>query len=84
MDVTLPSQLLLLSLQLMLWFVVLSVYQVEVDSGVESVQLPCKTIIHLPKNVRAEWTNSYTMKVHVYQNGPLSKEHVRITEAEQR
>uniref|UniRef100_A0A671UAK5 Immunoglobulin V-set domain-containing protein n=1 Tax=Sparus aurata TaxID=8175 RepID=A0A671UAK5_SPAAU len=31
---------LLLSVQLMLWFVVLSVYQVEVDSGVESVQLP--------------------------------------------
>ncbi|XP_038587851.1 uncharacterized protein LOC119912639 [Micropterus salmoides] len=45
----------------------MSVYQVEVDSGVESVQLPCKTTVHLPKDVTVEWTDSYN-KVHVYQN----------------
>ncbi|XP_051271240.1 uncharacterized protein LOC127371983 isoform X11 [Dicentrarchus labrax] len=46
----------------------MSVYQVEVDSGVESVLLPCKTTVHLPEDVRVEWTDSYR-KVHVYQNG---------------
>ena len=53
----------------MLWFVVLSVYQVEVDSGAESVQLPCKTIVHLPEGIKVEWRNRYNWKVHVYQNG---------------
>uniref|UniRef100_A0A671U9B9 Ig-like domain-containing protein n=1 Tax=Sparus aurata TaxID=8175 RepID=A0A671U9B9_SPAAU len=65
----LPSQFLLLSVQLMLWFVVLSVYQVEVDSGAESVQLPCKTIVCRPKGVKVVWEDSYNRKVHVYQNG---------------
>uniref|UniRef100_A0A671UAB2 Ig-like domain-containing protein n=1 Tax=Sparus aurata TaxID=8175 RepID=A0A671UAB2_SPAAU len=65
----LPSQFLLLSVQLMLWFVVLSVYQVEVDSGAESVQLPCKTIVHLLKDTKVEWRNGDNWKVHVYQNG---------------
>ncbi|XP_050923990.1 uncharacterized protein LOC108892695 isoform X5 [Lates calcarifer] len=46
----------------------MSVYKVDVDSGVESVQLPCRTIVHLFKDVRVEWTNSYS-KVHVYENG---------------
>ncbi|XP_018546046.2 uncharacterized protein LOC108892805 [Lates calcarifer] len=46
----------------------MSVLKVDVDSGVESVQLPCKTIVHLFKDVRVEWTNSYS-KVHVYENG---------------
>ncbi|KAF3698364.1 Butyrophilin-like protein 2 [Channa argus] len=46
------------------------VTQVEVDSGVESVQLPCKTTVHLPEDVTVEWRlSSYTFKVHVYQNG---------------
>ncbi|XP_073330628.1 uncharacterized protein [Pagrus major] len=52
----------------------MSVYQVKVDSGAESVQLPCKTIIHLPDDAKVEWTNSYNMKVHVYQNGLLTDE----------
>uniref|UniRef100_A0A671WWK7 Ig-like domain-containing protein n=1 Tax=Sparus aurata TaxID=8175 RepID=A0A671WWK7_SPAAU len=69
----LPSQFLLLSVQLMLWFVVLSVYQVEVDSGAESVQLPCKTTVHLPlpKDIKVVWEDRYIIKrkVHVYQNG---------------
>uniref|UniRef100_A0A8C4H1J2 Ig-like domain-containing protein n=1 Tax=Dicentrarchus labrax TaxID=13489 RepID=A0A8C4H1J2_DICLA len=42
--------------------------KVEVDSGVESVLLPCKTTVHLPEDVTVEWTDSYRM-VHVYQNG---------------
>ncbi|XP_051261835.1 uncharacterized protein LOC127366691 isoform X10 [Dicentrarchus labrax] len=47
----------------------MSVYQVEVDSGVESVLLPCKTTVHLPEDVTVEWTDRYNRKVHVYQNG---------------
>ncbi|XP_039858171.1 uncharacterized protein LOC120715319 isoform X2 [Simochromis diagramma] len=31
--------------------------KVEVNSGVESVQLPCKTTLHLPEDVRVEWTD---------------------------
>ncbi|KAK2899287.1 hypothetical protein Q8A73_012416 [Channa argus] len=42
---------------------------VEVDSGVESVQLPCTTTVHLPEDVRVEWTDIWDRKVHVYQNG---------------
>uniref|UniRef100_A0A3Q1K1Z5 Ig-like domain-containing protein n=1 Tax=Anabas testudineus TaxID=64144 RepID=A0A3Q1K1Z5_ANATE len=49
--------------------VVLSVQQVVVDSGVESVLLPCKTIVCLPEDVKVEWRNSLNWKVHVYQNG---------------
>ncbi|XP_038587812.1 uncharacterized protein LOC119912609 isoform X2 [Micropterus salmoides] len=45
------------------------VYQVEVDSGVESVLLPCKTTVHLPKDVTVEWTARDDRKVHVYKNG---------------
>ncbi|XP_051250997.1 uncharacterized protein LOC127360600 isoform X3 [Dicentrarchus labrax] len=45
------------------------VYKVEVDSGVESVLLPCKTTVHLPEDVTVEWKNRYNWKVHVYQNG---------------
>ncbi|XP_067378874.1 butyrophilin-like protein 2 [Channa argus] len=52
----------------MLWFVVLSVYYVEVDSGVESVQLPCKTTVYLPGDARVEWQNNDNDKVLVYQN----------------
>ncbi|XP_045920406.1 butyrophilin-like protein 2 isoform X2 [Micropterus dolomieu] len=47
----------------------MSVYKVEVDSGVESVLLPCKTIVHLPEEARVKWTGRYDRKVHVYQNG---------------
>ncbi|XP_076737034.1 uncharacterized protein LOC101465652 isoform X2 [Maylandia zebra] len=45
--------------------------QVEVDSGEESVQLPCKTSskLDLPDNATIEWTNMYNTKVHVYKNG---------------
>ncbi|XP_030287580.1 uncharacterized protein LOC115590370 [Sparus aurata] len=47
----------------------MSVYQVEVDSGAESVQLPCKSIVHLLKDTKVEWRNGDNRKVHVYQNG---------------
>ncbi|XP_039866514.1 butyrophilin-like protein 1 isoform X2 [Simochromis diagramma] len=43
--------------------------QVEVDSGVESVQLPCKTIVCLPKDAKVEWKDKDNRKVHVYENG---------------
>ncbi|XP_073331585.1 uncharacterized protein [Pagrus major] len=47
----------------------MSVYQVKVNSGAESVQLPCKTTVHLPEDVKVEWRDSLNWKVHVYQNG---------------
>uniref|UniRef100_A0A669EJ26 Ig-like domain-containing protein n=1 Tax=Oreochromis niloticus TaxID=8128 RepID=A0A669EJ26_ORENI len=53
--------------KLMLCFVVLSVPQVEVDSGVESVQLPLNTTLHLPEDAKVEWKDY--RKVHVYENG---------------
>ncbi|KAF3698401.1 HERV-H LTR-associating protein 2 [Channa argus] len=43
--------------------------QVEVDSGVESVVLLCKTTVHLPEDGKVEWKNQYSLKVHVYENG---------------
>ncbi|XP_067378882.1 butyrophilin-like protein 2 [Channa argus] len=43
--------------------------QVEVDSGVESVVLLCKTTVHLPEDVRVDWMDSYYRMVHVYENG---------------
>ncbi|KAI3375552.1 hypothetical protein L3Q82_003883 [Scortum barcoo] len=46
----------------------MSVYQVEVEEGVESVQLPCKTIVHLAEDVKVVWTDRNNRKVHVYQN----------------
>ncbi|XP_030287146.1 uncharacterized protein LOC115590037 [Sparus aurata] len=45
------------------------IYQVEVDSGVESVQLTCKTTVKLPENAKVEWRDRDNRKVHVYQNG---------------
>ncbi|KAM4711270.1 butyrophilin-like protein 2 isoform 4-T7 [Anableps anableps] len=41
--------------------------QVEEDSGVESVLLPCRTTLHLPKDAKVEWTDSYGNRVHVHQ-----------------
>ncbi|XP_030266964.1 uncharacterized protein LOC115590356 [Sparus aurata] len=58
----------LMKKQVVLWVKVLSVYQVEVDSEVESVQLPCKTTVHLPEDIKVVWEDRYR-KVHVYQNG---------------
>ncbi|XP_030581848.1 uncharacterized protein LOC115777962 [Archocentrus centrarchus] len=51
------------------WHFFMSVYKVEVDSGVESVQLPCKTIVHLLKEAKVEWKDNNNRKVHVYQKG---------------
>ncbi|XP_047241758.1 uncharacterized protein LOC124880561 isoform X6 [Girardinichthys multiradiatus] len=45
------------------------VQQVEVDSGVESVLLPCRTTVHLPEDATVEWRDRYNIKVHVYENG---------------
>ncbi|MEQ2204911.1 hypothetical protein XENOCAPTIV_020844, partial [Xenoophorus captivus] len=49
--------------------VVLSDYKVEVDSGVESVLLPCRTTVHLPGDAKVEWRDGRDRKVHVYKNG---------------
>ncbi|CAI5682804.1 unnamed protein product [Oreochromis niloticus] len=43
--------------------------QVEVDSGVESVQLPFNTTLHLSEDAKVEWRNNYDTKVHMYENG---------------
>ncbi|KAF3698452.1 Butyrophilin-like protein 2 [Channa argus] len=59
----------LMKKQVMLRVRVKQVEIVEVDSGVESVQLPCETTVHLPEDVRVEWRDSKNMKVHVYENG---------------
>ncbi|KAM8747346.1 butyrophilin-like protein 2 isoform 1-T1 [Acanthopagrus schlegelii] len=56
----------------------MSVYKVNVDSGVESVQLPCKTIIHLPKDVTAEWKDRYKNKVHTYPDDYLPGEQHQV------
>uniref|UniRef100_A0A3B4YW08 Ig-like domain-containing protein n=1 Tax=Seriola lalandi dorsalis TaxID=1841481 RepID=A0A3B4YW08_SERLL len=66
---TLPSSLLLLFIQLMLCFVLLSGQEVKVKEGEESVQLPFKTTAHLSGDIRVEWTDRDCRKVHVYQNG---------------
>ncbi|XP_065325869.1 V-set domain-containing T-cell activation inhibitor 1-like [Pelmatolapia mariae] len=42
--------------------------RVEVDSGVESVQLPLKTTLPLPEDAKVEWKDN-NAKVHVYENG---------------
>ncbi|KAL4008787.1 hypothetical protein ACER0C_002639 [Sarotherodon galilaeus] len=48
----------------------MSDYQkVEVDSGVESVQLPCKAIVRFLKDTKVEWKDKHNRKVHVYENG---------------
>ena len=56
----------------MLWFVVLSVCQVEVEEGMESVQLPFKTTAELPDDTKVEWERydpEPTMTVHIYPHG---------------
>ncbi|KAL4008907.1 hypothetical protein ACER0C_002759 [Sarotherodon galilaeus] len=47
----------------------IKVPQVEVDSGVESVQLPFNTTLHLPKDAKVEWMDNNGDKVYVYENG---------------
>uniref|UniRef100_A0A3Q0T101 Ig-like domain-containing protein n=1 Tax=Amphilophus citrinellus TaxID=61819 RepID=A0A3Q0T101_AMPCI len=53
----------------MLCLVILSVHQVEMDSGVESDQLLCKTTVPLPGDAKVEWMEKNDRRVHVYQNG---------------
>ncbi|XP_014881861.1 uncharacterized protein LOC106943034 [Poecilia latipinna] len=51
------------------WLKVKVQEQVEVESGVESVLLPCRTTESLDGDVRVEWMDDRDRKVHVYQNG---------------
>ncbi|XP_026154734.1 uncharacterized protein LOC113125476 [Mastacembelus armatus] len=46
-----------------------STSMVEVDSGAESVQLPCSALLNLLQVSIVEWTDKDNRKVHVYQNG---------------
>ncbi|XP_039869461.1 uncharacterized protein LOC120722515 isoform X1 [Simochromis diagramma] len=48
----------------------MSGYKVGVESGVESVLLPCQAIVCLPKGAKVEWMDNtiYDRKVHVYKN----------------
>ncbi|CAI5657050.1 unnamed protein product [Oreochromis niloticus] len=51
------------------WEYFTSDYKVEVNSGVESVQLPCKTTVNLPEDAKVKWKESrYNHIVHVYQD----------------
>ncbi|XP_023202413.1 uncharacterized protein LOC111611033 isoform X2 [Xiphophorus maculatus] len=45
------------------------VLQVEVESGVESVLLPCRTRENLDGDVKVEWKDKDYRTVHVYENG---------------
>uniref|UniRef100_A0A3Q3LXT2 Ig-like domain-containing protein n=1 Tax=Mastacembelus armatus TaxID=205130 RepID=A0A3Q3LXT2_9TELE len=45
--------------------VVLSVPQVEVESGAESVQLPCRALVNLLQVSTVKWTDKDKRKVHV-------------------
>ncbi|XP_028986209.1 uncharacterized protein LOC114843640 [Betta splendens] len=61
-------------LVLVAWFLFIHVQQYftsvqQVESGQESVLLPCKTIVNLHKDVRVEWMNRQSRTVHVHQNG---------------
>lgn len=49
----------------------------DVDSGVESVQLPFITTGHRHEDVTVEWTDSSNRIVHVFKNGSdhLEKQH---------
>ncbi|MEQ2219762.1 hypothetical protein XENOCAPTIV_023331, partial [Xenoophorus captivus] len=65
------EELLLLSLQLIFLFVVLSVCQVEVKEGAESVLLPFTTTPELPGDVIVVWwcDKPNIIFPHVYKNG---------------
>uniref|UniRef100_A0A087XWP2 Ig-like domain-containing protein n=2 Tax=Poecilia formosa TaxID=48698 RepID=A0A087XWP2_POEFO len=51
------------------WLKVKVQEQVEVESGVESVLLPCRTTESLDGDVGVEWMDDRERTVHVYQNG---------------
>ncbi|XP_028262520.1 butyrophilin-like protein 2 [Parambassis ranga] len=55
---------------------IMSGYQVVVDSGAWSVELPCRTTVRLPKDVKVEWTrNDFKIsKVHVYPDYSLLRD----------
>uniref|UniRef100_A0A7N8XR07 Ig-like domain-containing protein n=1 Tax=Mastacembelus armatus TaxID=205130 RepID=A0A7N8XR07_9TELE len=46
-----------------------STHWVKVDSGAESVQLPCSALVNLLQVSIVEWTDKHYRKVHVYQDG---------------
>lgn len=46
----------------------------DVDSGVESVQLPCQTTVPLIQSTKVEWTDKSNRKVYVYHSGSKQPE----------
>ncbi|XP_025761010.1 uncharacterized protein LOC109196962 [Oreochromis niloticus] len=57
--------------------------QVEVDSGVESVQLTCKAKVHLPEDAEVGWTdkrdtNTYTCNINSREGKVLMKRKVEL------
>uniref|UniRef100_A0A3Q2ZIS8 Ig-like domain-containing protein n=1 Tax=Kryptolebias marmoratus TaxID=37003 RepID=A0A3Q2ZIS8_KRYMA len=58
-----------LSVQLIFFSVLLSVQQVEVKEGAESVLLPFRTTPELPEEARVVWWDRKDRKVHVFENG---------------
>lgn len=63
--------------QIIICFSYFTVSQVDVDSGVESVQLPFITTVYRHEDVTVEWTDSSNRIVHVFKNGSdhLEKQH---------
>uniref|UniRef100_A0AAZ1XWQ4 Ig-like domain-containing protein n=1 Tax=Oreochromis aureus TaxID=47969 RepID=A0AAZ1XWQ4_OREAU len=63
--------------QIIISFFFFTVPQVDVDSGVESVQLPFITTVHRREDVTVKWTDNSNRIVHVYKNGSdlLEKQH---------
>ncbi|XP_027874819.1 NACHT, LRR and PYD domains-containing protein 3 isoform X2 [Xiphophorus couchianus] len=51
----------------------------EVNSGVKSVLLPCKTKVYLPRGARVEWRDGENKMVHVYPNGSDDPEEQNLT-----
>ncbi|XP_014882583.1 uncharacterized protein LOC106943803 [Poecilia latipinna] len=52
---------------------------VKVNSGVESVLLPCRTRVCLPGGARVEWRDGENRTVHVYQKGSDDPEEQNLT-----
>ncbi|XP_028997834.1 uncharacterized protein LOC129602908 isoform X2 [Betta splendens] len=57
---------------------IISVYHVDVESGVQSVQLPCKTMRYLTRFNKVEWYQ-YTNIVHTYEvdSEPTGHHHIQ-------
>ncbi|XP_015229126.1 PREDICTED: uncharacterized protein LOC107084013 [Cyprinodon variegatus] len=62
-----------------------SVYKLEINSGLESVTLPCKSIVCLPKDVTITWRNNKKHVVHMHQGNSkkIEEQHRRYKDRTQ-